>query len=297
MRHLSLRLLPLALLLAACAPRSAPVATAPAPAATAPAQPGTAPAPPSVAPDDTLFAVLWTQTSVEYRASALQAYATARTQLDRALADPVWTAAVEQQGQNSSSLPPAVILDADETALDNSPFQARLIVEGGAYDESRWAKWTAERAAGAVPGAVAFTQYARQRGVTVFFVTNRDAPLEANTRANLQALGFSLDDTRDTVLTRRERPEWASDKTSRRQAVARDFRILLLVGDDLGDFLPNRGSVAERDARVAQYAEWWGTKWIVLPNPMYGSWESALRAGAPAGQEAAQRRNGLRLER
>lgn len=291
--------LSLVLIASGCASRSAPVATGPtpAPAATpAPAPAATTP-PATVSPDDQLNAVLWTQTSVEYRASALQAYATARAQLDRALVDPSWSAAVEQQGRDTAGLPSAIILDADETVLDNSPFQARLIVDGGTYNEEIWAKWTAERAAGAVPGAVAFTQYARQQGVTVFYVTNRDAPLEADTRANMAALGFPLDEARDTVLTRKERPEWASDKTSRRELVAREFRILLLVGDDLGDFLPNRGTVAERDARVAPYEAWWGTKWIVLPNPMYGSWESALRAGAPTGQEQAHRREGLRLAR
>lgn len=280
----------------ACAARTAPPVTG----AAVPA-PAAAPAPAPVAgegPDSTnaaegLDAVLWTQTSVEYRATASQAYVLARLQLDRALADPSWTAATEQVGRPLAGLPPAIILDADETVLDNAAFQARLIEDRDVYNEANWAAWVNERKATAVPGAVAFTQYARERGVTVFYVTNRNAPEEPATRDNLAALGFPLDPARDTVLTRRERPEWVSDKTTRREHVAKEFRVLLLVGDDLGDFLPNRGTVAERDARVAPYAEWWGTKWIALPNPMYGSWMSALTAaaqGAPAPSKRSQLR-------
>ena len=250
------------------------------------------------APDAThaaegLDAVLWTQTSVEYRATALQAYALARMQLDRALADPSWTAATEQVARPFEGLPPAVILAADETVLDNAAYQARLIQDRATYNEENWAAWVNERKATAVPGAVAFTQYARDRGVAVFYVTNRNAPEEPATRDNLAALGFPLDPARDTVLSRRERPEWASDKTTRREHVAKEFRVLLLVGDDLGDFLPSRGTVAERDARVAPYAEWWGTKWIALPNPMYGSWMSALTAAAP-GAPPPDKRSHLR---
>jgi acid phosphatase len=277
----------LAALAAGCAARTAPSA----PATRVPPGSETPAAPASAA--EGLDAVLWTQTSVEYRATALQAYALARLQLDRALADRGWTAATEQVGRPFEELPPAVILDADETVVDNSAFQARLIEDGDAYNEANWSAWVNQRKATAVPGAVAFTQYARERGVTVFYVTNRNAPLETATRENMAALGFPLDEARDTVLTRLERPEWVSDKTTRREHVARDFRILLLVGDDLGDFLPNRGTVAERDARVAPYAAWWGTKWIALPNPMYGSWMSALTAAAP-GNPAPGKRQQLR---
>lgn len=275
------RVAPLAFLLvvsAACASRSTPPVVTPTPAQGA-----------TPAAAENLDAVLWTQTSVEYRATALQAYATARLQLDRALADPGWTAAIEQVGKPMASLPPAIILDADETVLDNSPYQARLILDNATFTEAGWAAWVEERKAAAIPGAVAFTQYARDRGVTVFFVTNRNPGEERATRDNLAALGFPLDPARDTVLTRRERPEWPSDKTTRRELVAREFRILLLVGDDLGDFLPSQGTVAERDARVAPYADWWGTRWIVLANPTYGSWMSAITGAAPGGTAPSKR--------
>ena len=118
-------------------------------------------------------------------------------------------------------------------------------------------------------------------------VTKHGRPVAPLTKAQAAAR-----DEVDAAITR-ERPEWASDKTTRREHVAKEFRVLLLVGDDLGDFLPSRGTVAERDARVAPYAEWWGTKWIALPNPMYGSWMSALTAAAP-GAPPPDKRSHLR---
>ncbi len=237
---------------------------------------------------ENLNAVLWMQTSVEYRASALQAYALARRQLDAALADPQWTAALEQTGSLATRRP-AVVLDLDETVLDNSGFQARMTADTTFFTDAAWHAWCEERKATAIPGAVEFLAYAAGRGVTPIFITNRDSSVEQATRDVLARLGVPLDATRDTVFTRNERPEWAaSDKTSRRAAVASEFRILLLVGDDLGDFLGNaRGTTAERDARSAPHDAYWGTRWIMLPNPSYGSWETAFTAGQ-AGMTDAQ---------
>jgi 5'-nucleotidase (lipoprotein e(P4) family) len=234
-----------------------------------------------------LNGVLWVQTSVEYQAVARQAYRQARMQLDFGLNDRRWTAATEQTS-DPSALPPAVVLDLDETVLDNSAFQARLVVDQSTYSEETWVRWCEERKAGAVPGAVEFLKYAKDRGVKVFFITNRDHQVEAATRDNLTRLGIPHDTSEDTVLTRRERPEWsASDKTPRRRAVAERYRVVLLVGDDLGDFIINRGTVDERQERAAPYADYWGTKWITLPNPMYGSWEQAVTAGLGSLDDAA----------
>ncbi|MEW5982297.1 MAG: 5'-nucleotidase, lipoprotein e(P4) family [Acidobacteriota bacterium] len=252
----------------ACATRSAPIPVRPAPAAPASAAPGVRPA---ALPDS----VAWFRTSVEYRATAIQAYRLAALMLDRALADPQWTAALEQTGDVGSK-PTAVILDVDETVLDNSESEERNIREGTTFSEERWAAWCNERKATPVPGALEFTRAAATKGVAVFYVTNRDRALEAATRDNLAALGFPLDTSRDTVLTKNERPDWVSDKSSRRRVVAQDFRILLLVGDDFGDFIQGaRGSLEARRALDAANAAMWGVRWIALPNPMYGSWKTA----------------------
>lgn len=254
-----------------------------APAVTAASAVG-APGTPAVVPveagapgrDDRLNGVLWTQTSAEYRALALATYARARQELDRALADPTWTAALEQQGE-IADLPAAVIADLDETLLDNSAYEADRIRAGLRFEEGSWRVWVNRARATAVPGAVEFVRYAAERGVTVFYVTNRAAALEEQTRANLAALGFPVAGDRDTVLMSGERPDWGSDKVTRRTEVARSFRILLLVGDDLGDFVSGaRAMPEERLALAERFAERWQTRWILLPNPYYGSWERAL---------------------
>jgi len=112
----------------------------------------------------------------------------------------------------------------------------------------------------------------------VFYVTNRRRVVEEATRRNLEALGFPLDPESDTIYTRAERPEWEdSDKAPRRREVASRYRILLLIGDNLGDFLSGvRVSAEERAALSEKHSTFWGTRWIVLPNPQYGSWEGAL---------------------
>ena len=223
-----------------------------------------------------LNATLWMQHAAEYRGSAEQAYRLADQALEKGLVDPGWTAALEQEG-DPRSLPPAVILDVDETVLDNSPFQGRLIRESRAFNPEMWDAWVGEAAAPAVPGALAFTRAAADRGVTVFYVTNRDSHLEAATKLNLERAGFPVSERTDVLLMRGEREGWGSDKTTRRAHVASRYRILVLVGDDLNDFLSvSRASIVERDRLESAYSDYWGVKWIVLPNPSYGSWERAL---------------------
>jgi len=228
---------------------------------------------------ENLNSTLWIQTAVEYRGLALQAYATAGLMLDRALADTSWTAALEQaETAGYGRLRPAVVLDVDETVLDNSAYQARLVRDDAVYASDTWAAWVEEAQATPVPGAVAFTQEAVSKGIAVVYLTNRRAEQEAATRRNLAAYGFPVEEGYDAVITRGERPEWASgDKASRRRAVAETFRLLLLVGDNLGDFMGEvEAAPAERAAMAAPYEAFWGSRWILLPNPQYGSWEGAL---------------------
>ncbi len=221
---------------------------------------------------------LWVQTAIEWEGLCRQAYQQARAALDFALKkNKRHSAALEQTGSLKRKKP-AVILDIDETVLDNSPGQARQVLANTGFVPKDWAAWVNEAQAKPIPGALAFCRYAASRGVAVIFVTNRDASEEAATRRNLAHWGFPLDARMDTVLTRGEKPEWnSSDKGTRRAAVAATHRIVLLVGDDLGDFLGGaRTTLAERRKLTAPHAERWGRDWIALPNPGYGSWEDAL---------------------
>jgi len=226
--------------------------------------------------NDLLNAVLWMQRSVEYKASALSAFALARLRLDQALADPNWTAAPKEQTGNYQSLPPAVILDIDETIVDNSGYQAWMALKDTTFDPKTWNAYVNTVSSLAIPGAVEFAKYAERKGVKVFYISNRTVEEEEATRKNMANLGFPLDDKIDTVLTTRERPDWTSAKGTRRAHVAKSYRVLLNLGDNFGDFVDEyRGTEAERLKVFEDHKDRWGREWIMLANPAYGSFESA----------------------
>jgi 5'-nucleotidase (lipoprotein e(P4) family) len=228
-----------------------------------------------VGPNDLLNAELWMQRSVEYKATALSVYALGKLRLDEALADKSWTAATEQTGA-FQDLPPAVILDLDETAMDNSAYQTGLIATNSDFSSKTWDAWVKTEKATAVPGAVEFTQYAESKGVKVFYVTNRNADQEEPTRRNAQALGFPMGGNVDTFLMSKEKADWGSAKGTRRAYIAKDYRILLLFGDNFGDFSDAyNGGEAERLTAFTAAKAHFGHDWLMLPNPGYGSFESA----------------------
>lgn len=281
-------LFPLALLVALAGCNSAPVREAPATTATA--------------AHDNLNAVLWMQTAAEYDAAVRGTYAAARAQLDKALADPAWNALPEgESGDGFETRPPAIIVDADETMIDNSPFQARGVRDDGSFAYDNWLTWVNERRARALPGAVEFANYAASKNVPIYFVTNRDAPAETeSTIANLRALGFPIAADASNVLLRGDARAPGREKSQRRRWVGARHRVLLLLGDNLGDFMDGVAvSVAERQALVAKYADRWGSRWFMQPNPSYGSWEAALLAACGESGKAdpiACKRGQMRLE-
>jgi len=225
--------------------------------------------------NDNLNATLWTQHSTEFKATALAAFSLAKIRLDEALADSNWTAAPEEQTGNYQDLPPAVVLDVDETLLDNSPYQAWMVLNDQYFGSKTWGPFVNTKTSREVPGAVDFANYAEQKGVKVFYVTNRDASLEPATRENMEALGFPMGGNVDTFLMKKEQEGWGSKKGSRRAVVTKDYRVLLLVGDNLGDFVDGyKQGRAERKAYIESHADNWGSKWIMVANPTYGSWEA-----------------------
>ena len=225
---------------------------------------------------DLLNATLWTQRSVEFKANALAAFALAGIRLDQALADPNWTAAPKEQRGAYQSLPPAVIVDIDETIFDNSAYQAWMTLKDTTFDPKTWNAYVKTITSLAVPGALEFATYADGKGVKVFYVSNRTVEEEPATRKNLEKLAFPLGAPVDTVLTAREQPDWGSAKGTRRAHIAKSYRILLNIGDNFGDFVDEyRGSEAERLKVYEEHKRRWGREWIMIANPTYGSFESA----------------------
>ncbi|MFB6342111.1 5'-nucleotidase, lipoprotein e(P4) family [Saccharicrinis sp. FJH62] len=223
--------------------------------------------------NENLNATLWMQTSAEYNMLCQQTYKFAFLNLELALQDKTWTAALEQT-KDFSDLPPAIIVDIDETILDNSPFQARLIKHHQAYSDELWKEWVLEEKAEPIPGAKEFLEKVQSHGVKIFFVTNR--VLQDPTVENLKK-EVSPDITADDVLCKNEQPDWGSDKTSRRALIAQSYRILLLIGDDYNDFTYlGKPDPNERKQMALKQIAHWGKEWFVLPNPTYGSFDKAL---------------------
>lgn len=237
---------------------------------------------------DNLNAVLWAQTSAENRALANQAFNQAARTLAVAKADPAFSALPpSEQGAPPADAPLAIITDIDETVLDSSAFNADIIqnpisrdlppAEAHKQFDQRWNDWVAQREAIALPGAAAFLKQAESSGVRIFYITNRKDPEKEETCNNLVQAGLPLDDCATQVLTRNDADGRPKEKGSRRKMVAAGHRVVLLLGDNLGDF--SDGIYTSLEARaelVDARSSWWGERWIILPNPMYGSWEEVL---------------------
>jgi len=272
---LSLSLLALAALgLSACKRVDAPAADA-APVAVAPASPSM-----DSSANDNLNAVLWVQRSEEYKAAAEQTYRAAADRLDAALKEAHWDALVpEERGNEAKGLKPAVVLDLDETVLDNSPYQARLVRDGKEYDEMTWDQWVAEKKAKPVPGVVDFAKAATEKGVTLVYISNRAVHLKDATLANLRAVGLPVADDSvflglGTVVPGCEQA--GSEKNCRRRLAGQQYRVLMQFGDQLGDFVEVTANTPQgRAALLEQYHDWFGERWWMLPNPTYGGWEPA----------------------
>lgn len=208
-------------------------------------------------------AVLWMQTSGERAALSFQAFSLARMVLERDL-------------RIRSRMRRAVIVDIDETIMDNSRNQAWLIKNQQIYNDENWLAWVNRAEATAIPGAVEFLNYANSRGVRVFYITNRKAVEKEGTAVNLRKLGFpKVND--ETLLVRTDTK--SSSKEPRRQAVSAKYRVVLLMGDNLNDFsdvFENAKTSAGRMTVTEQNKAKFGSRFIVLPNPMYGDWENAI---------------------
>ncbi len=230
-------------------------------------------------------AILWMQTSAEYQVLVEQVFRQAKTRLPAALVAPPGLGALENQA-DAGTKPPAVIVDIDEAILNNNPWQAQAVIRGQReFDPDAWDDWILRYQADALPGAISYVQAARELGIEVFYVTNRtcgdgdDCPQQEATLRNLINLGFpDVDETK--LLMKQERPSWTSEKSSRRAEIAERYRIIQLIGDDLGDFIPGarEADLQTRRAMAVRHREHFGHTWYLLPNPVYGSWKKALGA-------------------
>lgn len=219
--------------------------------------------------DYQVAAILYQQRSAEYRALAYQAYNIARLRLDADFEKKN----IKKLPKAERKRPRAIIVDIDETVLDNSPANAAGAKNNIPFNTKDWYAWGEMRKAKAVPGAVDFLNFAVTKGVKIFYISNRDEVQKQATIDNLKNAGF-VDVSADNVMLR----QTESTKEPRRIDVASKYRVVMLIGDNLDDFSDafERKSMSERYTATDKDRQLWGSRFIVLPNAMYGTWESAL---------------------
>ncbi len=204
-----------------------------------------------------LNATAWFQQSAEKRACYTQTFNWAKKQL------------TENLEASKSKLPKAVIVDIDETMLDNSPYEVYLIKHNLTHKRKLWDHWVQMAKAQALPGALDFTKFAKQNNVEVFYISNRNVRNLVPTMKNLRYRGFPYADSAHILLE-----DTTSDKSPRREIVASKYDVIMLVGDNLRDFdeifkdrTDNFGFKT-----VDNNKKLFGSKYFILPNPMYGQW-------------------------
>jgi 5'-nucleotidase (lipoprotein e(P4) family) len=216
--------------------------------------------------------ILWQQTAAEYDALCHQAFNLATFRLQQAYQ------AGDDLGNNK---PPAIIMDLDETVLDNSPYNGKLIIDNENYSSDSWDEWVQHANADLVPGAQEFISFAKNRGVDVYFISNREEKHMESTKRNLNKLGLQINP--EFILLKSNSPE----KSNRRNQVEQSHNIIMLIGDNLADFNDvfddNLDYVNRKDLVNNEFKELFGEKFIILPNPMYGDWEKSLENESPKG--------------
>lgn len=220
----------------------------------------------SAAPSNLLTAaVAWKQTAAEFEALYYQGFNVARMQLDRAL-----------QAHKKGDRPLAVISDVDDTVLGSNSYWGYMINSGKEFfDDGAWDKWVADNGPVATPGALEFLNYAHSKGVEVFYVTSRDQGENTFQYAleNLRKNKLPFADEKHLTVYRD-----SSNKEPRQLEIAKDFDVVVMLGDNLNDFKRKYyvADVKQRLSLMTEDKEQFGRKFIIFPNPTDGHWLKAI---------------------
>lgn len=211
--------------------------------------------------DHLIMSVLWYQKSAEMKALYYQCFNWAKLRVDMNLLE------------TKSEKKKAVVVDIDETMLDNSPFETNCINTGKEYTKESWSNWTSQINAKPLPGAVEFSKYAKSKDVEVFYISNRSIDDFDVTLKNLQKENFAYADSAHLLLKTN-----TSSKKARRDIIRGNYEIILLIGDNMGDFSEIFEDRSDNFGfnTIEENISKFGDVFIVLPNPMYGSWEGQI---------------------
>lgn len=210
--------------------------------------------------EHTTLALDWFQASAECRALYYQAFNTARVVLENDLRSRTY------------AKKRAIVFDIDDTILDDSPHSAMLLKANKLFPY-RYDEWLEAAKEPPLPGALGFAQYASSHGVELFYISNREGKMLKATIRNLKSAGFPQAEERHVLLMGDD-----PSKESRRKTVADNHEIIMLLGDNLNDLssIFEKKSIEGRFTETDKARTEFGSKYIVLPNPVYGAWESAI---------------------
>jgi 5'-nucleotidase (lipoprotein e(P4) family) len=218
-----------------------------------------------------LDAALFMQSSAEYHAICLQTYNLALMRVESQMKD------------RDDPRPAAVVLDLDETVLNNGAYQSGQLQDNRKFDQKEWEVWedSGMEFVTAIPGVQDFITRIKALNVQPIYITNRNAQAKFQTLEILERLGIDVDS--DYLLCADTKT--GSNKTTRRAEINATFDVILLVGDNLRDFdelfkYSAREGVEGRKQLVDDHKAYWGKRWIVLPNPAYGEWTKPLGNGS-----------------
>tara|TARA_B100000242_G_scaffold293894_1_gene273551 strand:- start:2545 stop:3240 length:696 start_codon:yes stop_codon:yes gene_type:complete len=202
----------------------------------------------------------WQKNSAEYFALSYQAYNVAKFRLDEKL-------------NSELNKRPAIVIDLDETVLNNLPYNEMLIDSSEVFTQESWSRWVNKKIATKVPGSLEFINYAKSKNVKIVYLSNRRVENYNPTKENLINLGYPFDE--DTLMLLRDE---TGDKTARRNTL-NDYEIIMLLGDNLADFdsVFYKKSNNERIQSVDSLSKMFGDKFIVFPNLIYGDWEDGFK--------------------
>lgn len=215
--------------------------------------------PENISVNGKVFTSLFQQQAAEYRALCFQAFNMARQRVNEIL--------------QTTGKPKAIITDIDETILDNSAYDVHQTLQGKDYESNSWTQWISMSRADTVPGAAAFLKYAASKGITIFYITNREEKERSGTLLNLQKFNLPNADNAHLILK-----QGVSSKEPRRQQISDTYDVILLLGDNLADFssMFDKKTTTERNHNADNMAAEFGKRFIIIPNPVYGDWESAV---------------------
>ncbi|MBQ3437671.1 MAG: 5'-nucleotidase, lipoprotein e(P4) family [Fusobacterium sp.] len=214
--------------------------------------------------EQNMMSTNWFQTSGEAKALFLQGYNIA-------------TKILKEEIKKPYSKPYSIVLDLDETVLDNSAYSAENLKNGKNWSKDSWKEWVEKAEAEVLPGAKEFLEFADKNKVQIFYISDRyEDDLEPTIR-NLKKLNLPIQNEKNILLKSKTDK---SGKVARREYVKNHTNLVLLLGDNLSDFEEfSTKSIEDRNKKVDDLASEFGEKFIIFPNPMYGAFETAIYSG------------------